>query len=92
MVPGGLDDLSAVELDHFSTAAGLVGRHDDLVLALQRAFLACEAEGDLRLAVRCAFHLSMSTATHGESALAAGWSRRAAGLLDEIGDDCAERG
>ncbi|WP_208543992.1 LuxR family transcriptional regulator [Nocardioides seonyuensis] len=88
----GLDGLSPAELDHFSTTAGLVGRHDDLVLALQRAVVACEAAGDLRGAARCAFHLSMNTAAHGEPALAAGWCRRAVALVDEVGEDCAERG
>lgn len=88
----GLDGLGAAELDHFSTAAGLVGHHDELVRALQRAFLAFRDEGDPRGAARCAFHLSMNTADHGEHALAAGWAARAAELVDEIGEDCVERG
>lgn len=88
----GLDGLGAGELDRFSTAAGLVGHHDDLVRALQLAFRACEAEGDLRGAVRSAFRLAMSSAAHGEPALAAGWTRRAAALVEEVGEDCAECG
>jgi len=88
----GLDGLSATELERFSTAAGLAGHHDDLVRALQRAFRAFLDEGDTRGAARCAFHLSMNTADHGEHALAAGWSTRTAELVDEIGEDCVERG
>ena len=34
----------------------------------------------------------MNTADHGEHALAAGWSTRTAELVDEIGEDCVERG
>ena len=34
----------------------------------------------------------MNTADHGEHALAAGWATRAAELVDEIGEDCVERG
>jgi len=88
----GLDGLSAAELDQFSTAAGLVGHHDDLVRGLQRAFVRSQDEGDARQAVRCAFRLAMTTATHGEHALSAGWLGRAADLVEEIGEDCAERG
>ena len=88
----GLDGLSAAELDRFSSAAGLVGDHDELVRSLQRAFLAFQDEGDLRGAARCAFHLAMNTADHGEHALAAGWAARTAELVEEIGEDCVERG
>jgi DNA-binding CsgD family transcriptional regulator len=88
----GLDGLSAAELDQFSTAAGLVGHHDDLIRALQRAFVRSQDEGDVRRAVRCAFRLAMSTAMHGEQALSAGWLGRATDLVEEIGVDCAERG
>ena len=42
----GLDGLSAAELDQFSTAAGLVGHNDDLIRALQRAFIRSQEEGD----------------------------------------------
>jgi len=88
----GLDGLSAAELDQFSTAAGLVGHHDDLIRALQRAFVRSQDEGDARGAVRSAFRLAMSTSLHGEQALSAGWLGRATELVDEIGVDCAERG
>lgn len=88
----GLDGLGADELEQFSTAAGLVGHHNELVGALQRAFLACQEEGDLRGAARCAFHLSMNSADHGEHALAGGWAARAADLVAEIGEDCVEGG
>lgn len=88
----GLDGLSAAELDQFSTAAGLVGHHDDLVRALQRAFVRSRDEGDARGAVRAAFRLAMSTASHGEQALSAGWLGRATELVEEIGGDSPERG
>lgn len=90
--PGGLDGLSAAELDRLATEAGLAGHHDDLIRALQRAFLRSQEEGDPRLAVWCAFRLAMGTSAHGEQALSAGWLARAAALVDEIGEDCAERG
>lgn len=89
---GGLDGPSAAELDRLATVAGLAGHHDELIRALQRAFVRSQEEGDARQAVRCAFRLAMSTASHGEQALSAGWLGRAAELVDEIGEDCAERG
>lgn len=88
----GPDGLSAGELDRFSAAVELVGHHDELVGVLQRAFLAYLDAGDLRGAAGCAFRLSMSTAEHGEHALAGGWAARAAELVEEIGEDCVERG
>ncbi|PVG81257.1 helix-turn-helix transcriptional regulator [Nocardioides gansuensis] len=86
------DALSTGELDRFATAAELLGRHDDAVGALQRAFVRLEEQGDLRLAVRCAFRLAMTTATHGEPALSAGWASRAVGLVEQVGEDVPERG
>lgn len=86
------DTLTVSDLDDLATAAQLIGRHDDTVRCLQRAFVRCEQDGDLPRAVRCAFRLSMTTATHGERALAAGWTSRAEGLVAEIGEECAEHG
>ena len=88
----GLDDLDAGELDRFSTAAALVGRHDDQVRALQRAFLVRQEAGDPRGAVTCAVRLALSTADHGEHALAAGWGARAADTAEDIGEECVEQG
>jgi DNA-binding CsgD family transcriptional regulator/tetratricopeptide (TPR) repeat protein len=81
-----VDALSIVDLDDFATAAELIGRHDETVALLQRAFGRGLEIGDLRRAVRCAFRLAMTTAAHGEPALSAGWTSRAEGLLEEIGD------
>ena len=86
------DALSTADLDDFATAAELLGRHEQTVTLLQRAFARCEERGDLRAAVRCAFRLAMTTATHGEPALSAGWTSRAEGLVEELGEDVAEVG
>jgi DNA-binding CsgD family transcriptional regulator len=88
----GLDDLSAAELDSFGAAVELVGPHDEVVRVLQRAFRAHQQAGDLHAAAGCAFRLSMGLAEHGEHALAGGWAARAAELVDEIAEDCTERG
>lgn len=88
----GPDGLSAGELDRFSAAVELVGHHDELVGVLQRAFLAYRDAGDLHGAAGCAFRLSMNLGEHGEHALAGGWAARATELVEEIGEDCVERG
>ncbi|MGH3362302.1 MAG: helix-turn-helix transcriptional regulator, partial [Nocardioides sp.] len=87
-----LDALSAAELGDLAVAAELLGRHDETVGALQRAFVRSQQAGDLTGSVQCAFRLAMSTATHGEPALSAGWTARAEGLVAELDEDCRELG
>jgi DNA-binding CsgD family transcriptional regulator len=86
------DALTPVELEDLATAAELLGRHDEAVRALQQAFVCWEQGQDRARAVTCAFRLAMSTATHGEPALFAGWTSRAEGLVAEIGGDGPQRG
>jgi DNA-binding CsgD family transcriptional regulator len=87
-----LSRLTTADLADFATTAELLGHHDTTVPVLHRAFRLHEAEGDPRAAVRTAFKLAMSSATHAEPALFSGWSARAEALLDEIDSDCAEAG
>lgn len=86
------DTLSPVELDRFATAAELLGHHDQTVVTLQRAFVQNLAADDVAAAVRCAFRLSMTTVTHAEPALAAGWTRRAEELAEDLDPDALEHG
>ena len=86
------DALTADDLEDLATAAELLGRHDEAVRALQRAFVRWQQGGDRARAVTCAFQLAMTTAGHGEPALFAGWTARAEGLVAEIGGDGPERG
>jgi DNA-binding CsgD family transcriptional regulator len=86
------DELSAAELADLGTTAELLGDHDRAVLALQRAFSLSHRAGDLSQAVRCVFQLSMASAMHGQMAVAAGWTSRAEGLVEDLGPDAVERG
>ena len=86
------DTLAVTDLDDLATAAELIGHHDETVRVLQRMFVRCEQHRDLPRAVRGAFRLSMTTASHGETALAAGWTSRAEGLVAELREECAEQG
>ena len=86
------DALEPGDLHRLATAAFLLGKHDECVVAIQAAFSAYVDRGELAEATRCAFWLSMVFSTAGDIALAAGWTARADRLLDEIGADVAERG
>lgn len=88
----GLDELAPADLADFATTAELLGHHDSTVAALQREFRLHEVAGDPRVAVRTAFKLAMTSATHAEPALFAGWCARAEALLEEIDADCPEVG
>lgn len=84
--------LTADDLDRLATAALLLGRRNDSVAALQRAYrVSLEADDQLG-AVRCALHLALALQRTGEGAVAGGWSARARTLLDETGHDTVERG
>ena len=86
-----LDVLSVAELEDLAASAELTGHHDTTIAALQRAFGLCQADGDRGRAVLCAFRISMTAATHGEVALAGGWTSRAEGLVEGV-DDAVELG
>jgi DNA-binding CsgD family transcriptional regulator len=86
------DAMDAADLIDAAVSAYLLGRTTDAVDYYQRAFRLCVDARDLGGAVRSAFHLAMIHANCGEPSLAAGWTTRAARLVDELSDDTAERG
>jgi DNA-binding CsgD family transcriptional regulator len=85
-------DLAGDDFDRLGTAAFLLARKDDCVMAFQRAYQAHVAAGQPLAAVRSAFFLALQLFTHGEPAVGGGWLARASRLLDEQGDDAVERG
>ena len=92
-----LSDLGDAELDAedftaLATTAFLLGRRDDCVHALQRAYQAGLNAGDRRAAVRAAYLMTVTLRQAGERAVANGWHARAARLLGELADDVAEHG
>jgi DNA-binding CsgD family transcriptional regulator len=94
---GGLSDVAQDELtpDDFvqlATAAYLLGRRNNCVQALQRAYQLNVDAGDELAAVRCAFWLALVLLTSGETAIGGGWVARAHRLLAEIDGDVVERG
>lgn len=94
---GALSDLdeSALKPDDFvalATTAQLLGRRNDCVQALQRAYQAHLDRGDTLGAVRAACSLAMTLWMGGEVAVGGGWRDRAEHLLDGVEEDPVERG
>jgi DNA-binding NarL/FixJ family response regulator len=84
--------LTAVDFARLATAAYLLGRHNDCIQALQRAYAAHVAGGDVGAAVRCCFWLAMVLLDSGEAAVGGGWVARAMRHLDDLDADAVERG
>ena len=88
----GSDALLAADFADLATAAFLVGRHNDCIQALQRAYQAHLDAGDQHAAVRAAFWLAMALMDSGEYAVASGWISRADRLLETFEQDTVEHG
>jgi DNA-binding CsgD family transcriptional regulator len=86
------DELTAEDFTRLATAAYLVGRRNDCVQALQRAYqLHVDARAVLA-AARAAFWLAFVLLMSGETAVGGGWASRARRLVDDVEDDVVERG
>ena len=84
--------LAAEDIELLAMAAYLIGRDEDYLTALERAYHAhCDAGQPLR-AVRCAFWLGFRVLMRGEMGRASGWFARGQRLLDRDARTCAERG
>ena len=86
------DQLTAEDFTHLATAAYLVGRRNDCVQALQRAYQLHLDSGAVPAAVRAAFWLGFVLLMNGETAVGGGWVGRAQRLLDDVDGDVVERG
>jgi DNA-binding CsgD family transcriptional regulator len=84
--------LGAEDLDLLAMAAYLVGRDDDYLKTLERAYNAHRDTRQPRRAVRCAFWLGFRLLMRGEMGHATGWFSRAQRLLEHETRECAERG
>jgi ATP/maltotriose-dependent transcriptional regulator MalT len=86
------DELAADDFSRLATVAYLVGRRNDCVQALQRAYQLHLGSGAVLAAVRAAFWLALVLLTSGETAVGGGWVGRGQRLLADIADDVVERG
>jgi len=86
------DELKADDFVRLATAAYLLGRRNDCVQALQRAYQINLDAGAKLAAIRSAFWLALVLLTSGETAIGGGWVARSERLLAEVDGDVVERG
>ena len=84
--------LAPEDLALLATCAYMIGREAEYRQLLERAHRAHLGAGDELPALRCAFWIGVTLASHGEIGRASGWLRRARRLLERQGGDRVERG
>ena len=84
--------LEAQDLELLALAAYLIGRDEEYLSALERAFNAYRDIGETPRAARCAFWFGFRVLMRGEMGRANGWFSHAQRLLEQDARDCAERG
>ncbi len=84
--------LTPDDLEHAAESAYLVGRRDVALDLNERAHSARLRAGDVRGAIRSAFHIIMIAATSGEHSRSSGWLATAERLLADLPDDTVEGG
>jgi DNA-binding CsgD family transcriptional regulator len=84
--------LAAEDLERLAMAAYLVGRDEEYLQALERAYNAHRDAGQFLRAIRCAFWLGFRLLMRGEMGRATGWFARAQRLLVHDARECAEQG
>ena len=88
----GAMSLAAEDLELLATSAYMLGRGDDYLNGLERAYRLYLDADELSRAVRCAFWMGLYCALAGNAGRAGGWFARGQRLLDRTGRDCVERG
>jgi DNA-binding CsgD family transcriptional regulator len=84
--------LPADALEALAVSAYMLGREDDYVRTLERAYrLHLNADEPLP-AARCAFWIGLTLMLRGGTGPAAGWLARARRTVERTGRDCVERG
>src|SRR5207237_746786 len=85
--PGAAEDLELL-----ATSAYMLGREDEWLQVLERAYRGHSEAAEGRRAVRCAFWIGTQLALRGEMGPATGWLGRAQRLLEREPGECVEHG
>jgi DNA-binding NarL/FixJ family response regulator len=85
-------ELSAAELERLATSAYMLGRREEYLAALERAYGEHLDSGDSLPALRCAFWSGVTLASAGEMGRAGGWLGRAKRLLERQEGEHVEAG
>jgi DNA-binding CsgD family transcriptional regulator len=84
--------LAADDLALLATCAYMIGRESEYRTLLERAYrIHLEADDEIA-ALRCAFWIGLTLASHGETGRAGGWLRRARRLLERQEGERVEHG
>ena len=86
------DLLQPEDLELLARSAYMLGRDDDYVRGLERAYHGHLDAGEVPSAARCTWWIGHNLLMRGEPARANGWFGRGDRLLDREGRDCVERG
>jgi ATP/maltotriose-dependent transcriptional regulator MalT len=84
--------LAGKDLELLATSAYMVGRENEYLELLEKAYRRHLDDDDPLSSFRCAFWIGLNLARRGETGRAGGWLSRAQRLLDREAGDRAERG
>ena len=84
--------LAGDDLERLAVSAYMIGRENEYLAVLERAYHAHLEADDPRRALRAAFWVGVNLARRGEMAPAGGWLGRARRLLDREEGECVEHG
>jgi len=87
-----LAPLAAEDLELLATSAYMLGRENEWMHVLERAYRGYSEGAQAHRAVRCAFWIGMVLAIRGEMGPAGGWLGRAQRLLEREHGECVEQG
>lgn len=86
------DPLEAEELELLATSAYMIGRDEEYLRIVERAYRGYAGRGATCPAMRCAVWLCIHLGLRGEAARSRGWLGRARRLANRVDGDCVERG
>jgi DNA-binding CsgD family transcriptional regulator len=84
--------LAAGDLELLATSAYMLGREDEWIRLVERAYHGYSEAGGMQRAVRCAFWIGIHLALKGEMGPATGWLGRAQRLLERVEGESVEQG
>ncbi len=87
-----VDQLSSDDLERLAICAAMTGDRVQFDDYMELAFEAHNENGSIRAAARCAFWLGFEMMRRGEHGRGGGWLGRVSQLLDNVHEDCPERG
>ena len=85
-------ELSAADLELMAWSAGMTGRDDAMLAALERGYHLRVEEGNCARAAWLAFFSGFRLFALGEAGRAGGWIARCQRLLERVEGECAVRG